>query len=127
MREILDATPGYAFQTKQFLRERIDEVLTGSTADLLVRVVGNDMDILRHKANEAAILMSQVDGVADLRVEQMVEVPQLDITLRPQQMTQFGMSAGETNRSIQTLLRGTRVGQVYDSDRIVPSNVWHLF
>ena len=118
MRVILGATPGYAFQTKQFLRERIDEVLTGSTADLLVRVVGNDLDILRQKANEAAILMSQVDGVEDLRVEQMVEVPQLDITLRPQQMTQFGLSAGETNRSIQTLLRGTRVGQVYDSDRI---------
>lgn len=118
VRERLDRFPGYAFQTKQFLRERIDEVLTGSTADLLVRLVGPELDVLRSKAEEVAVAIKDVAGVEDLRVEQLVEIPQLEILLKPQATAEYGLSVGATNQAIQTLLRGAKVGQVFEADSV---------
>jgi CzcA family heavy metal efflux pump len=119
VREVLEKTPGYAFQAKQFLRERIDEVLTGSTADLLVRIVGPDLQVLRKQADSVAEAMSRVRGVEDLRVEQLVEVPQIDVLLKPRSTANYGLSVGATNQAIQTWLRGTPVGQVFEADTVV--------
>lgn len=118
IRDVLERTPGYAFQAKQFLRERIDEVLTGSTADLLVRIVGPDLAVLRQQAAEAAQVMAQVRGVKDLRVEQLVDVPQVEILLKPRAVAEQGLSVGAANKAIQTLLRGTHVGQVFEQDTV---------
>ncbi len=118
IRETLERTPGYAFQAKQFLRERIDEVLTGSTADLLVRIVGPDLQVLRKHAGEAAKVMGAVPGVKDLRVEQLVNVPQVDVLLKPRATAEYGLSVGATNQAIQTLLRGTQVGQIFETDSV---------
>lgn len=118
IREVLDGVPGYGFQAKQFLRERIDEVLTGSTADILVRLVGPDLDVLRREAEEIADAIKGVKGVADLRIEQVIDVPQIEMQLRPQQAARYGFSVGEANQAIQTMLRGTKVGQVFEQDTV---------
>jgi CzcA family heavy metal efflux pump len=118
IRESVESQPGYVFQTKQFLRERIDEVLTGSTAQIVIRVVGPELSVLRSNANTIAEIVRGIDGVTDLRVEQMVDVPQVEILLRPQQAAQYGFSVGELNAAIQTLLKGTVVGQVYEQDQV---------
>jgi Cu/Ag efflux pump CusA len=118
IRDTLDDIPGYAFSTKQFLRERMDEVLTGATADIVIRVVGPDLAVLRPLAGNIAEAMQSVQGVADLRVEQQVDVPEIQLSLRPQQAARYGLSVGELHQAIQTLLRGTRVGQVYEQDAV---------
>ncbi|MEY2612352.1 MAG: hypothetical protein RL069_1164 [Planctomycetota bacterium] len=114
----LNQTPGFAFQIKQFLRERIDEVLSGSTADLLIRVVGPELDVLRTKTEEISQAISDIQGVEDLRVEQLVEVPQLEVLLTPQRTAEYGLSVGSVNQAVQTLLGGTLVGQIYNADSI---------
>jgi CzcA family heavy metal efflux pump len=118
VRVVLDDTPGYVFQAKQFLRERIDEVLTGSTADLVIRVVGPDLDVLRTKADDVAKAIRDVRGVKDLRIEQLVDVPQIEVLLKPKSVAGYGFSVGQTNHALQTLLRGTHVGQVYEADTV---------
>ena len=118
IRERLEQVPGYVFQVKQFLRERMDEVLTGTTADIVVRVVGPDLATLRSQASLIADGMANVEGVADLRLEQQVEVPQVELLLQPQQAARYGFSVGGLNQAIQTLLRGRQVGQVYEQDRV---------
>lgn len=118
IREVLDGVPGYLFQTKQFLRERIDEVLTGSTADVVVRVVGSDLNVLRGEAEEIADAIKGVKGIEDLRIEQVVNVPQIEMQLRPQQAARYGFAVGEANQAIQTLLRGIQVGQVFEQDTV---------
>ncbi|MHB1038454.1 MAG: efflux RND transporter permease subunit [Pirellulales bacterium] len=116
IREALDEMPGYLFEAKQFLRERIDEVLTGSTADIVIRVAGPDLAVLRAQGTKIAESIRGVAGVRDLRVEQQVDVPQIDIALDPRATARRGFSVGEVNRAVKTLLRGTRVGQVYEDD-----------
>jgi CzcA family heavy metal efflux pump len=118
IRECLEAVPGYVFQVKQFLRERMDEVLTGTTADIVIRVVGPDLTVLRAQAGRIAEAIRDVEGVADLRTEQQVEVPQIEILLLPRKAARFTFSVGDLNRDIQTLLKGARVGQVYEEDRV---------
>lgn len=118
IRESVEETPGHAFQVKQFLRERIDEVITGSTADLVVRIVGPDLSLLRQNAKAVSDVLEQIDGVADLQIEQQVDVPQIQVLLRPQEIARYGFSVGQLNQDIQTLLRGTVVGQVYEQDRV---------
>lgn len=118
IRESVEQVPGHAFQVKQFLRERIDEVITGSTADLVVRIVGPDLSVLRQNAQAVSDVMENIDGVADLQVEQQVDVPQIQVLLRPREIARYGFSVGQLNQDIQTLLRGTVVGQVYEQDRV---------
>ncbi|QDV16237.1 Cobalt-zinc-cadmium resistance protein CzcA [Gimesia panareensis] len=109
--------PGHVFQVKQFLRERIDEVLTGTTADMVIQVNGPDLNTLRDQAGTIFAAIKQIEGIADLQIEQQVDVPQIRILLRPQDAAQYGFSVGKLNQDIQTLLRGTRVGQVYEQDQ----------
>ena len=109
IRETLENVPGYVFQVKQFLRERMDEVLTGTTADVVVRVVGPDLTVLRSQANKIAETIEGIDGVSELRTEQQVEVPQVEVLLRPREAAEYAFSVGGLNREIQTRLKGQLV------------------
>lgn len=118
IRALLAATPGYAFQVKQFLRERIDEVLTGSTADLIVRVVGPDLDVMRRHAATIAAVANRIDGVQDVRQELLVDVPQIDVLVKPEATLSYGLSVGAVNTAVQTMLRGAVSGQVFENDTV---------
>lgn len=118
IREKFEDMPGYVFQVKQFLRERMDEVLTGTTADIVIRVVGPDLKILRSQAARIAKQIENINGLANLRIEQQVDVPQIEVLLQPKQAARYTFSVGDLNQDIQTLLKGTRVGQVYEQDRV---------
>ncbi len=118
VREKLADIPGYQFQVKQFLRERMDEVLTGSTADIVIRVVGPELGVLRNEANRIVSQLEGIGGVEDLRLEQQVEVPQIEVLLRPKDAARYAFSVGGLNQDIQTLLKGSPVGQVYEEDRV---------
>jgi len=114
----LENVPGAVFQTKQFLRERIDEVLTGATSDIVIRVIGPELDKLRQQAELIRDAIAGIAGVNDLQVESQVNVPQVEVLIRPREAARFGFTVGALNADIQTLLRGTTVGQVYDQDRV---------
>lgn len=118
MADELEELPGYRFQIKQFLRERMDEVLTGATADVVIRVVGSDLDKLRRLAGQIEDAIKPIRGVADLRVEQQVDVPEIDVLAVPRKAARYGLTVGELHEEVQTLLRGTRVGQVYEDDAV---------
>jgi CzcA family heavy metal efflux pump len=109
---------GAHLQVKQFLRERIDEVLSGSTADIVIRIVGDDLDVLRNIAGDVVSAIKGIEGLADLRPEQQVDVPQIDVLLKPQSLANYGFSVGDVNHTIQTLVRGTVVGQIYEQEMI---------
>ncbi len=117
VRRALADLPGFLFQTKQFLRERIDEVLGGAAADVVIRLRGPDLDRLREQAQRIAGTVAAVPGVADLQIEQQVNVPQIELTVLPRNAARYGLTAGDVHQALQTLLQGTRVGQVFEADR----------
>ncbi|HET6879685.1 MAG TPA: efflux RND transporter permease subunit [Pirellulales bacterium] len=124
VQEVVEGYPGLYRDVLTYLRERIKEVLTGAKATIVVRIFGPDLDKLRDTAQQVYGVMSQVEGVATPHIEQQKLVPQIQVRLRPDAAARFGLTAGQVRHAMQTLVRGTTVGEVYYGQRSVPVMVW---
>jgi len=121
---VVDGYPGLQRDLLTYLRERVKEVLSGTSAALVVRTFGPELGVLRTQAASIANAIEDVPGVADLKVESQTLVPQIDVRLRPERAERFGMSAAAVRGAALTLVKGTTVGQVYEGQRIVDVAVW---
>jgi CzcA family heavy metal efflux pump len=120
----MDGYAGLYCDVQTFLKERSKEVLTGTSASIVVRLFGPDMAKLRLKAKEAEKLMSEVPGVKNLKVEPQVLVPQVEVRLRPDAAERFGLTAGQVRRATTTLLKGAKVGEIYEGQKRFDVVVW---
>ncbi|MFH0988427.1 MAG: efflux RND transporter permease subunit [bacterium] len=124
IQEIVDGYPGLYRDLLTYLRERIKEVLTGSSATLVIRVYGENLDILRAKAKEAHDAITTVEGVVDLKVQPQVLVPQIEVHVKPEKATQFGLTAGKIRKAVNLLMKGEKVGEFYQDQNIFDVAVW---
>jgi CzcA family heavy metal efflux pump len=124
VQEIVDGYPGLYRDLLTYLKERIKEVLTGASATIVVRLYGPDMVVLREKSQEVGRVISEVPGVADLKVEPQVLVPQVTIRMKPEAATLFGLTPGDVRRAVTTLIKGSKVGEVYEDQKIFDVIVW---
>jgi CzcA family heavy metal efflux pump len=104
--------PGIYHDVQTYLRERVDEVLTGSHGSLVVRVYGTDLAVLESKAQELAQQLRAIPGAHDVAVEMLTAVPQIEVRPRPEAAAVFGLSTADIRGQITTLVQGTRVGEV---------------
>ena len=122
--EVMYSYPGLYRDVLTYLRERIKEVLTGTSAAIVVRVYGPDLDTLRAKAKEIEAEMARVPGVMNLKIEAQVLVPQVEIRLRPEAAERFGVNAGHIRQASTTLLKGLKVGEAYEGQKRFDVVVW---
>jgi CzcA family heavy metal efflux pump len=122
--DVVHAYPGLYRDVLTYLRERIKEVLTGTSAAIVVRLFGPDMDELRAKAHEIEEVMATVPGVINLKVESQVLVPQIEVRLLPEAAERFGLTAGDVRRASTTLLKGAKVGEIYEGQKKFDVVVW---
>ena len=115
---IVDGYPGLYRDLLTYLTERIKEVLTGTSASIVVRVFGPEMSELRSTADAVAAQIKPIEGVTTLKVEPQVLVPQISIHLRPEAASQFNLTPGALMRSVTTLVNGTQVGEIYKDQNI---------
>jgi len=115
---VIDQYPGIYRDVLTYLKERIKEVLTGASASIVVRLYGPELGGLRAKAAEVRQAMAGVEGVADLHVEQQTLVPQINVRLKPDAATLFGLTAGHVRRSATTLLQGRKVGEIFERQMV---------
>ena len=120
----VDGYPGLYRDVLTYLRERIKEVLTGTSATLVVRLYGPDLDVLRSKAQEVYAVMGKVDGLSDLKVQPQVLVPQIEVKVRTEAAARLGLSPGHVRDQVETLVRGRKVGEVYEAYRAFDVVVW---
>ena len=124
IQEVVNGYPGLYRDLLTYLKERIKEVLTGAGATIVVRVYGPDMDVLRAKAQEIYKEVTSVEGVLTPKVEPQVLVPQLQVRLRPEAAARFGLTAGQIRRAVATLVKGTKVGEIYEDQKSYDVVVW---
>ncbi len=124
IQEVVDGYPGLYRDLLTYLKERIKEVLSGAGATIVVRVFGDDLETLRAKAQEIKKEMSGVEGVTNLTVEKQLLVPQLQVRLRPDAAARFGLTAGQIRRAVATLVKGTKVGEIYEDQKSYAVVVW---
>jgi len=121
---VLAPYPGIYHDVQTYLRERVDEVLTGGHGQVVVRISGPDLDVLRERAEAVAAELRQIAGVRDIAVEQASMVPQIEIRPRAQAAALYGMSDADIRTQVTDLVRGTRVGEVFRDLRPVAVRVW---
>jgi CzcA family heavy metal efflux pump len=124
IQDIVDGYPGLKRDLLTYLKEAIKEVLTGSGGSIVVRVFGPDLAVLRNKAQDVKKVMEGVEGVTTLQVETQVLVPQLQVRLRPDAAARFGLTGGQVRRAVDTLVKGTKVGEVYYNQMSFETVVW---
>ena len=124
IQEVVDGYPGLYRDLLTYLRERIKEVLTGSSATLVVRIYGENLDTLRSKAEEVRDSIADIPGVADLKVQPQELVPQLEIHVDPERASQFGLTAGKIRGLANLFLKGKKVGEFYVDQNIFDVVVW---
>ncbi|GDY07148.1 cation transporter [Planctomycetia bacterium] len=120
----MDGYPGMSCDVQTYLKERSKEVLSGASASIVVRLFGPDLARLRSKAKEVEEVMKKVNGVKDLKVEPQSLVPQILVRTRPELAERFGLTAGHVRRATTTLLRGSKVGEVYEGQKRFDVVVW---
>ncbi|MFC2161443.1 efflux RND transporter permease subunit [Acidobacteriota bacterium] len=124
IQEVVNGYPGLYRDLLTYLRERIKEVLTGSSATLVIRIYGENLDILREKAEEIRLTIEDVKGVVDLKVQPQVLVPHVEVHYRPERAALFGLTAGEVRRAATVLMKGVKVGEYFQDQNIFDVVVW---
>ncbi|HUU34081.1 MAG TPA: efflux RND transporter permease subunit, partial [Vicinamibacterales bacterium] len=124
IQSVVDGYPGLQRDLLTYLRERIKEVLTGASATIVVRIFGPDLDVLQRKAAEVGTAIGSVNGTADVKVQALTLVPQVEVRFRPERAQQVGVTPATVRDTVATVLRGTKVGEVFDQQKVFDVVVW---
>ncbi len=124
IQHVVDTYPGLYRDLLTYLRERIKEVLTGASATIVVRIFGPELGELRARADAVAGSMQNIEGITDLKVQAQVLVPQIEVQPRADAAARLGISAGDVREQVETLVRGSKVGEVYEDQRRYDVVVW---
>ena len=116
VRHRLSEIPGVNVEVGSPISHRIDAMLSGTRASIAIKLFGTDLNRMFSLGNQIRDVIKDVEGIADLNVEQQVERPQLKIVPRAEMLAMYGVSMPQFSRMVETLLQGTTVSQVYDGN-----------
>lgn len=117
IREKLGQIPNISVNVGQPISHRIDHLLSGTFAEIAVKIFGEDLTVLRSLAEEVEQIMSGVTGVRDLYVEAQVPIPQVRIEVNRTQAARYGLGVGEITEALETALNGRVITQVLEEQR----------
>jgi CzcA family heavy metal efflux pump len=114
---IKDEVPGVDVEVEQPLAHLISHMISGSTAQIAVKLYGDDLDTLEKTANQIKAAVAGVDGVSSLAVEPIRKVDEVHVRLRPDDLAYFGVDRAYVGNFVQTALNGEAVSQVVEGQR----------
>ena len=118
IRQKLRIIPGANIEIGQPISHRIDHMLSGTRANIAIKLFGTDLNKMYSLGNQIKAAVSGVEGIADLNVEQQTERPQLKIEPRRELLARYGVSISELAEIINIMLAGEVVSQVYEGNRV---------
>ena len=110
---VVDGYPGLYRDVQTYLKERIREVLTGSSQAIVVRIYGPDLGTLREKAFELQAALSGIDGMIDLHTELQEDIPHIAIEVDLEAAAAYSIKPGDVRRAQATLVAGLEVSDIY--------------
>jgi Cu/Ag efflux pump CusA len=124
IQELVDGYPGLIRDVQTYLKERIREVLTGSSDSVVVRIYGPDLHLLADKADEVRDALEGIEGIVDLKKELHMDTPQIEIETDLNAARQYGLKPGDIRRATAFLVQGEEVGDIFVSGKTYDVNVW---
>lgn len=117
VREKLATVSGVNITIGQPIGHRIDHMLSGTRANIAIKIFGNDLNKLLTLSNQIKNEIQDIEGLVDLSVEQQVEIPQLQIKAKRDMLNHYGITIGEFNEFIDVAFAGEKVSEIYESNK----------
>lgn len=117
LRALVETVPGNKYEFTQPIEMRFNELIAGVRADVALRIYGDDLDTLKAAGDKAAILIANVAGAKDARVEQMSGLPMLSVEPNRDHLALLGLTIVDVQDAIQTAISGVKTGLIYEGDR----------
>jgi CzcA family heavy metal efflux pump len=106
--------PGTNVTVGQPISHRIDHMLSGTRANIAVKVFGDDLGTLRRLGERVRAAVGSVPGVVDLSLEQQMDVPFVRLVLNRSAIARYGLRPGDVAEAVETSLAGATVGRIFD-------------
>ena len=117
MREKMKVLPGVNIEIGAPISHRIDAMLSGTRANIAIKLFGTDLNKMFSIGNQIKANIQDIEGMADLNVEQQVERPQLRIEPKREVMAKYGITLPDFAKIVNVMLAGEVVSQVYEDNR----------
>jgi len=117
MREAIEAIPGIGFGFSQPIQCRIDELVAGTRAQLILRLFGEDVEQLKSKADEIARVLSKIEGTTDLLTEKVSGQPYLTIEIDRPKIARYGLNISDIQSLVEIAIAGKSASKFYEENR----------
>ena len=117
VREKLAGISGVSITIGQPIGHRIDHMLSGTRANIAIKIFGNDLNKLFTLSNEIRNEIQNIEGLVDLSVEQQVEIPQIQIKAKRAVLNQYGITIGQFNEFVDVAFAGEKVSEIYEGNK----------
>ncbi len=117
MREAMEEFPGMAFSFSQPIACRIDELVAGTRAQLIVKLFGEDLDVLKDRGAAIAAVLGRVRGATDVTVESVAGQPYITVEPDRARIARLGLNVEDVQAVVETAVGGKTVTELYEGDR----------
>lgn len=116
-KEALSILPGMEVEFTQPIEMRFNELITGVKADIAIKIFGEDLEFLSRKGIEIKSLIENVEGAADITVEKIVGLPQMNVKYKRDKIARYGMNIKELNDMVAMGFAGRKAGSIYEGEK----------
>ena len=120
VRETLSRIPGIAFTVGQPLGHRIDHMLSGTRANIAIKLFGNDLNKMFVIGNQVKNAIVDIEGLVDVNVDQQVEIPQIQIRANREMLAYYGIGIEQFNEFVDVAFGGEKLADIYEGQRSFP-------
>lgn len=124
IQHVVSGYPGLYHTVQSYLKDRIQQIFTETSNDIVVRIFGHDFNILQDNAIKIKNTLSNIQGIDTIYVDQQIQQPEISITVDLPKAQQYGLKPGDVRRAAATLVAGLQVGSLFDEQKIFPVIVW---
>jgi CzcA family heavy metal efflux pump len=124
IQKVVEGYPGLFRDVLTYLKERIREVLTGTSDAITVRIYGQDLELLREKAEEINGVLGSIPGVIENHVDLQEDVPQVQVEVDLEKAQRFGLKPGDVRRAAAWLVAGEEAGDIFRGGKAYDVQVW---
>lgn len=124
VQKTVDSYPGLYRDVQTYLRERVKEVLTGTSESIVVRIYGPDLDVLRAKSDEISKKMQGIDGVVDAHADLQEDLPHVQVKVNLPEAQRYGLKPGDVRRQAAALVASEEVGDIFRGGKAYDVHVW---
>ncbi|MEM0941518.1 MAG: efflux RND transporter permease subunit [Bacteroidota bacterium] len=117
VRTKLSIVPGVNITLGQPIAHRIDHMLSGTRANIAIKVFGDDLQQLFQLGKRIETSVSDIEGIADVAMDQQIEVPQIRITPDRQMLAAYGLTVGDCMKQIDIAFAGEKAGEIYEGQQ----------